>query len=142
MLEIRKISHFFPLRIKISQHTQHFDRHTTVVFHFMVLHKHNKDCSQALPPYAFTDKESVGRRRLVDNGYARLSPATLRNQFPYFLTLCFRRLPGLVGDGLGDFPERGVESWLPGVPFTKRTINWEGKKTKPKQKHNKNTRHY
>lgn len=23
-----------------------------------------------------------------------------------------------MGDGLGDFPERGVESWLPGVPFT------------------------
>lgn len=49
--------------------------------------------------------------------------ATLRNKFPYFLTLCFRRLPGLVGDGLGDFPERGVESWLPGVPFTKMTLN-------------------
>lgn len=37
------------------------------------------------------------------------------------LTLCFRRLPGLVGDGLGDLPERGVDSWLPGVPFTGRT---------------------
>lgn len=67
-------------------------------------------------------KGSEGRR-LLDNGYAGFFPAMLRNQFPYFLTLCFRRLPGLVGDGLGDFPERGVESWLPGVPFTKRTRN-------------------
>lgn len=87
----------------------------------------------------FTNKRTVARlfypialhahkwsegRRLLDNGCAGFSPAMLRNQFPYFLTLCFRRLPGLVGDGLGDFPERGVESWLPGVPFTKRTRNW------------------
>lgn len=28
------------------------------------------------------------------------------------------RLPGLVGEGLGDFPEWGVDSWLAGVPFT------------------------
>lgn len=76
-------------------------------------------------------KGSEGRR-LLDNGYAGFS---LRNQFSYFLTLCFRRLPGLVGDGLGDFPERGVESWLPGVPFTKRTRNG-------KEKKKKNTRHY
>lgn len=27
-----------------------------------------------------------------------------------YRSLCFRRLPGLVGDGLGDLPERGVES--------------------------------
>lgn len=27
------------------------------------------------------------------------------------------RLAGLVGDGLGDFPERGVDSWLPAVPL-------------------------
>lgn len=74
-------------------------------------------------PIALDAHKGSEGRRLLDNGYAGFSPAMLRNQFPCFLTLCFRRLPGLVGDGLGDFPERGVESWLPGVPFTKRTRN-------------------
>lgn len=34
-----------------------------------------------------------------------------------FFTLRRRRLAGLVGDGLGDFPDRGVDSWLPAVPL-------------------------
>lgn len=34
-----------------------------------------------------------------------------------FITLRRRRLAGLVGDGLGDFPDRGVDSWLPAVPL-------------------------
>ncbi len=36
----------------------------------------------------------------------------------FCLTLRFFKLPGLVGDGLGDFAEWGVDSWLSGVPFT------------------------
>lgn len=34
-----------------------------------------------------------------------------------FITLRLRRLAGLVGEGLGDFPDRGVDSWLPAVPL-------------------------
>lgn len=34
------------------------------------------------------------------------------------LTWRWLMLPGLVGEGLGDFPEWGVDSWLAGVPFT------------------------
>ncbi len=33
------------------------------------------------------------------------------------LTLRLLRLAGLVGDGLGDLPDRGVDSWLPAVPL-------------------------
>lgn len=33
------------------------------------------------------------------------------------LTLRLLRLAGLVADGLGDFPDRGVDSWLPAVPL-------------------------
>lgn len=32
-------------------------------------------------------------------------------------TLCFRRLPGLVGVEMGDCLDLGVESWLLEVPF-------------------------
>lgn len=52
----------------------------------------------------------------------------LNGELAYSLTLCFRRLPGLVGDGLGDLPERGVESWLPGVPLTGSAENHREKK--------------
>ncbi len=35
----------------------------------------------------------------------------------FCLTLRFFKLPGLVGDGLGDFAEWGVDSWLSGAPI-------------------------
>lgn len=37
------------------------------------------------------------------------------------ITCRLRRLAGLVKMGLGDFPERGVESVLPAVPFAVKT---------------------
>lgn len=47
-----------------------------------------------LAPVAFCTQDHIGLNKVLI----------------HFLTLCFRRLPGLVGDGLGDLPERGVES--------------------------------
>lgn len=41
----------------------------------------------------------------------------MKKENQYFFTLRRRRLAGLVGDGLGDFPDRGVDSWLPAVPL-------------------------
>ena len=45
------------------------------------------------------------------------------NIFAVYVCVCGtrhrRRLAGLVGDGLGDFPDLGVESWLPAVPLAK-----------------------
>lgn len=35
------------------------------------------------------------------------------------------RLAGLVGEGLGDFPDRGVDSWLPAVPLAVGTAEME-----------------
>lgn len=40
----------------------------------------------------------------------------------HFITRRLLRLAGLVGDGLGDFPERGVDSWLPAVPLAVDTV--------------------
>lgn len=55
--------------------------------------------------------------------FATQSRQILNRWLACVLTLCFLRLPGLVGDGLGDLPERGVESWLPGVPLTRNKRN-------------------
>lgn len=56
----------------------------------------------------------------------------------YCLTLRFFKLPGLVGDGLGDFAEWGVDSWLAGVPFTTRgkrkMLEFTKKKNREKKK--------